>query len=86
MTTDNIPRHIYWSCREKAAVDEDDLNQKNWLLEQTLMHGTMADIQRLDVSAIEDALPRLRLPRHVMALWKDYFERRHSHAVSQANS
>lgn len=86
MTTDNVPRHIYWSCREKATVDENDLKQKNWLLEQTLMHGTMADIQSLDVSAIEDALPHLRLPRHVLALWKDYFERRHSHAVSQANS
>ena len=86
MTTDNVPRHIYWSTRERATVDKSDLSQKNWLLEQTLMHGTMADIRSLDVSAIEEALPRLRLPRHVLALWKDYFECQHSHAVSQANS
>jgi len=85
MTTNSLPRHIYWSCREKASVDENDTNQKKWLLEQTLVQGTMTDIRRLDLSAVEDALPSLRLPRHVMALWKDYFERRHSHAVSQAN-
>ncbi len=86
MITNNIPRHIYWSCRGKTTVDENDLNQKHWLLEQTLTHGTMADIQSLNISVIEDALPRLRLPRHVLALWRDYFERRHSHAVSQKNS
>ncbi|MBM4143830.1 MAG: hypothetical protein FJ225_09610 [Lentisphaerae bacterium] len=86
MTTGSLPRHIYWSRWEKASAEENAPDQKRWFLEQTLSHGTMADIRRLDLAAIEEALPNLRLPRHVMALWRDYFERRHSHAVSQADS
>ena len=86
MSTIDVPRHIYWSCREKVSVDTNDPAQKNWLLEQVLAHGTMSDIQALDLTDVENALPNLNLPRHVQALWRDYFEWQHSNPVSQKNS
>ena len=86
MKTIDVPRHIYWSCRERASVDAGDPAQKNWLLGQILAHGTMSDIQALDLAQVERALPSLNLPRYVRALWRDYFERRHSNPVSQENT
>ena len=82
MTTVRVPKHIYWSCRETVSVNRDDPAERKWLLEQVLVHGTMADIRGLNVSEIEEALPRLHLPRHVRALWSDYFECRDSNDVS----
>jgi hypothetical protein len=77
-----VPSHIYWSCREKATCDMQDPAQRVWWLAHVLTNGTMADIVSLDGNEVRDALPRLNLPRHVRALWRDYFEWRDSHAVS----
>jgi hypothetical protein len=84
MTT--VPKHIYWSCREQPSVDMRDPAQKKWFLEQTLAHGTMADIRALNLVDVEEALPFLRLPRHVRALWGDYFDRRNTNTVPPEDS
>mgnify|MGYP006290992095 CR=1 FL=1 len=82
MMGDHHREHIYWSCRERQSVDLDDPAQRNWVLSQTLVHGTMSDIRALDLTVVRQALPSLRLPRHVKALWSDYFARSGSHTVS----
>lgn len=69
-----IPRHIYWSGRDSAVLDTGDPAQKKWFLEQTLVHGTMDDIRALNLAEVAGMLPGLHLPRHVKALWSDYFE------------
>jgi len=86
MNTVALPKHIYWSCRERPSVDFDDPEQKNWFLTQTLQHGTISDIQALDLAEVRQALPSLRIPRHVRALWRDYFARSDSNAVSSQDS
>ena len=63
-----------------------DPSQKKWFLEQTLAHGTMADIRALNLVDVEETLPCLHLPRHVRALWRDYFDRRNTNAVSPEGS
>ena len=86
MSTITVPRHIYWSCREQPSVELDDPRQMNWLLVQTLVDGTMSDIRALDLEDVKRALPALRLPQHVSALWRDYFARSDPHAVPQEDS
>ena len=81
-----VPRRIYWSCRENVSVDLTDPRQRAWWLSQVLSHGTMADIRTLDLDEVRKALPDLNLPRHVRALWRDYFERQDSVPVSQEGS
>ena len=83
MSAVSVPRHIYWSCRERASVDGTVPSERNWLLEQTLAQGTMSDIRALDLAEVEAALPTLNLPRHVRALWRSYFERQHVLAPSE---
>jgi len=75
MSTVTIPKHIYWSCREKPSIDTNDPAQKKWFLEQTLTHGTMTDIRALDLEDVKRELAGLRLPRHVKTLWRNYFGR-----------
>jgi hypothetical protein len=82
MSRVNVPKHLYWSCRESATVDAENPSERGWLLERTLRNGTMADIRKLDMDEIEEALPSLRLPRHVQALWRDFFGRKHSVPIS----
>ena len=82
MSTVTVPRHIYWSCRERASVDGTVPSERNWLLEQVLTHGTMSEIQALDLGEVEAALPKLNLSRHVRALWGDYFDRQRSNPIS----
>ena len=86
MSTIEVPRHVYWSCRGRVLVDASDPVQRNWMLEQVLSNGTMADIQALDLSEIENALPDLRLPRFVRALWRDYFDSRDPESLSQEST
>ena len=81
-----VPRRIYWSCRENVSVDLTDPRQRAWWLSKVLAHGTMDDIRALDLDEVKDALPGMNLPRHVRALWRDYFERRDSDTVSQEGS
>ncbi len=86
MSAITVPKHIYWSCREPPSVDLSDPAQKKWFLEQALAHGTMADIRALNLDDVKQALPGLRLPRHVKALWRDYFGRRDTDAISPEDS
>jgi len=82
MSTVSVPRHIYWSCRDRVSVDTAVPGERKWLLERILTHGTMADVRALDLAEVEEALPTLNLPRHVRSLWRSYFDRRHSNPVS----
>ncbi len=86
MSKISIPKHIYWSGRGSATVDTGDPTQKKWFLEQTLVHGTMADIRALNLAEVARMLPGLHLPRHVKALWRDYFECLDTDAVSSEGS
>jgi len=78
----DVPRHIYWSSRNKVTIDESDPRQKKWLLGQILSNGTISDIRKLDLDEVEQALPSLNLPLNIRVLWRDYFEWRHSNSVS----
>ena len=82
MSAVSVPRHIYWSSRDRVSLETDRPEERQWLLERILTNGTMADIRALDLSEVEAALPTLNLPRHVRALWSAYFDWRHSDSVS----
>lgn len=70
-----IPRHLVWST---DTLDLRDPFQRQWLLRQTLLHGTAADIRGLDFDELQSQLESLDLPGEIGDLWRLYFERRHA--------
>jgi hypothetical protein len=64
------PRHVVWSTEE---VDLADPWQRQWYIQQVLIHGRAEDIAALDWEEVRRLLPALKLPPEVRRLWEAYF-------------
>jgi len=64
-------RYIVWS---KEEIDLSDPWQRQWYIEQVLIHGRAEDIKELDLKEVRKLLPDLTLPREIRSLWEEYFK------------
>ncbi|MCS6902953.1 MAG: hypothetical protein NZO41_01585 [Candidatus Bipolaricaulota bacterium] len=70
MNTSDLKRYIVWS---KRTLDLSDPWQRQWWIEQVLLHGRAEDIVALDWEEVRRLLPHLQLPPWVRRLWEGYF-------------
>jgi hypothetical protein len=67
------PPHIVWST---DSLDLADPFQRQWYIQQVLLHGRAQDIRRLDLEEVASLLDDLNLPPHIYRLWKAFLEAR----------
>ncbi len=65
-----MKRYIIWS---KRTVDLTDPWQRQWWIQQVLLHGRAEDVAALDWEEVRQVLPLLELPPSVRRLWEEYF-------------
>lgn len=65
------PRHVVWST---DTVDLSDPFQRTWYIRQVLLHGRAEDIRCLDLAEVARLLGQLRLPAHILSLWRRFLK------------
>lgn len=63
-------RYIVWS---KQEIDLQDPWQRQWWIQQVLVHGRSEDLAALDWEVVRELMPKLDLPAEIRSLWETYF-------------